>query len=116
MNIENLKAVSSDTHNKAGHSHAGHMKMMILCLGLPVLGLVILYMLNISIPSLELILLLLCPILMGSMMWMMMREDSNNEKSSHVLSDETLDTVFPESQSSKSLTKIDINDQHRGEI
>ena len=59
--------------NLAGHK--GHMWMMAVCCGLPILGFLAIGVIGISLPSLETFLLLLCPVGMIVMMYLMHRGD-----------------------------------------
>ena len=59
--------------NLAGHK--GHMWMMAVCCGLPIVGLLAIGVIGISLPSLETFLLLLCPVGMIVMMYLMHRGD-----------------------------------------
>jgi len=62
---------------KQGHSHAKHMWMMIICCGLPIIGYLAIGILGLSMPSLETLLLVICPI---GMMYMMNRDSHGKEK------------------------------------
>jgi hypothetical protein len=62
--------------NENTASHKGHMWMMAVCCGLPIIGFIAIAVLGISMPSLETALLLICPI---GMMYMM-RRDSCTER------------------------------------
>lgn len=64
----------SDENKSSHHGHKGHMWMMAICCGLPIAGFLAIAMLGISLPSLETILLLLCPIGMIGMMYFMHRD------------------------------------------
>lgn len=61
------------------HSHSGHMKMMAICCGVPILGFLLIAGLGLSLPSLETALLLICPIGMVVMMYMMRRKPDHSE-------------------------------------
>ena len=74
------KNTNTSDNKKQGHSHAGHMKMMAICCGLPILGFLAIGILGISMPSLETLLLLICPIGMIGMMYMMNRDSQGKEK------------------------------------
>jgi hypothetical protein len=76
MKTENSKA---GDHKKQGHNHAKHMKMMAICCGLPIIGLLTIGILGISMPSLETLFLLICPIGMIGMMYMMHRDSQGKE-------------------------------------
>ena len=56
------------------HSHKGHMWMMAICCGLPIIGFLAIAVLGISMPSLETALFLICPIGMIAMMYFMHRD------------------------------------------
>lgn len=64
---------TSDNKNK-GHSHAKHMWMMAVCCGLPIIGFLVIGAIGISMPSLETLFLIICPIGMIGMMYMMHRD------------------------------------------
>jgi len=81
-----------DKNKKTGHSHSKHMKMMAICCGLPVIGFLAIALLGISMPSLETLLLVICPVGMIGMMYMMNRDNSEKEgQSSCCQSDKTED-------------------------
>ena len=61
-------------HKNKGHSHAKHMWMMAVCCGLPIIGFLVIGAIGISMPSLETLLLIICPIGMIGMMYMMHRD------------------------------------------
>ena len=67
------------TDGSKTHSHGGHMWMMAVCFGVPVIGLLTIAILGINLPSLETILLLICPIGMIGMMYFMHRNDSGKD-------------------------------------
>jgi hypothetical protein len=73
-----MKTENSNTGDKKkqGHSHAKHMKMMVICCGLPILGFLTIGILGISMPSLETLFLLICPI---GMMYFMHRDSQGKE-------------------------------------
>jgi hypothetical protein len=58
----------------------GHMWMMAVCCGLPIIGFIAIAVLGISMPSLETALLLICPIGMIGMMYMMRRDSCTERK------------------------------------
>jgi len=72
---------NTDKSKKQGHSHAKHMWMMVACCGLPIAGFVAIGILGISMPSLETLLLVICPIGMVGMMYMMNRDKQGNRNS-----------------------------------
>ena len=74
--------MSEDDSNKqsSNHSHKGHMKMMAICCGLPIIGFLAIAVLGISMPSLETALLLICPIGMIAMMYFMRRDHCASSK------------------------------------
>ena len=70
-------------HNTLPVKQRGHIKnlgMMAICCGLPILLLLGIGAYGISSQSLEFMVLLICPIGMGLMMWMMMRSNKNSDK------------------------------------
>lgn len=60
--------------DKNKSSHKGHLWMMAICCGLPIAGFLAIAVLGVSLPSLETLLLLLCPIGMIGMMYFMHRD------------------------------------------
>ncbi len=61
--------------NKPGrHGHKGHLWMMAICCGLPIAGWLAIAVLGVSLPSLNTLILLLCPIGMAGMMYFMRRD------------------------------------------
>jgi hypothetical protein len=77
--LKNMKN-STAGNKKQGHSHAKHMWMMVACCGLPVIGFLTIGILGISMPSLETLLLVICPIGMVGMMYMMNRDSQEKDK------------------------------------
>ena len=67
-NHHNVKLPTS----RAGH--AKHVLMMAACCGAPIVLLAAIGLYGISSQSLETMILLLCPLGMGIMMWMMMKD------------------------------------------
>jgi hypothetical protein len=61
-------------------SHKGHMWMMAVCCGLPIIGFIAIAVLGVSMPSLETALLLICPVGMIGMMYMMRRDSCPERK------------------------------------
>ena len=66
--------------SKQNHSHGKHMWMMLICCGLPIVGLLTIAAIGINVPSLETFLLLVCPVGMVGMMYMMHRDNHANGK------------------------------------
>ena len=54
--------------------HAKHMLMMVACCGVPIVLLAAIGLYGISSQSLETMILLICPLGMGVMMWMTMKD------------------------------------------
>jgi hypothetical protein len=73
------KNSNTDGNKKQSHTHAKHMKMMAICCGLPIIGFLTIGILGISMPSLETLFLLICPIGMIGMMYMMHRDSQRKE-------------------------------------
>jgi hypothetical protein len=71
--------------NENTASHKGHMWMMAVCCGLPVIGFIAIAVLGVSMPSLETALLLICPIGMIGMMYMMRRDSCTESKNDAVV-------------------------------
>ena len=67
-------------NKKQGHSHAKHMWMMAICCGLPIIGFLAIGILGLSMPSLETLFLLICPIGMIGIMYMMRRDSQGKDK------------------------------------
>ena len=59
--------------------HAKHMLIMAACCGLPIVLLTGIAVYGISSQSLETMILLICPLGMGVMMWMMMKDKKNSQ-------------------------------------
>jgi len=74
------KNLNTDDNKKQGHSHGKHMWMMAICCGLPIMGFLAIGLLGLSMPSLETLLLVICPIGMIGMMYMMRRDSRGKEK------------------------------------
>ena len=76
-----MKTKNSNTsdNKKQGHSHTRHMKMMAICCGLPIIGFLAIAILGISMPSLEILLLVICSVGMIGMMYMMNRDSQGKE-------------------------------------
>ncbi len=68
------KHSSTDGNKKQGHSHTKHMWMMAICCGLPIIGFLVIGVIGISMPSLQTLLLIICPIGMIGMMYIMHRD------------------------------------------
>ena len=77
-----MKIEKSNTtdNKKQGHSGSKHMWMMGICCGLPIIGFLAIGILGLSMPSLETLFLLICPIGMIGMMYMMHRDRVGKDK------------------------------------
>ena len=64
------------------HNHSGHSWMMILCIGVPAVAFLGVWLFGASIPTVDLLLLLLCPVVMGVMMWAMEHNHGGKQKAS----------------------------------
>lgn len=72
---------NNSANKNKGHSHSKHMWMMAVCCGLPIIGFLVIGAIGISMPSLETLFLIICPIGMIGMMYMMHRDSQQKEKS-----------------------------------
>ena len=70
----------SDKNKINHHGHKGHMWMMAICCGLPIIGFLAIAVLGISLPSLETALFLLCPIGLIAMMFFMHRDGCKSSR------------------------------------
>lgn len=68
-----MKTKYNNTPISKQRGHAKQIGMMAICCGLPILLLLGVAAYGINSQSLDFIILLICPISMGLMMWMMMR-------------------------------------------
>lgn len=71
------KCFSTPASKQRGHLK--HIAMMAMCCGLPILLLISVAAYGINSQSLEFLILLICPIGMGLMIWMMMRDRESPE-------------------------------------
>jgi hypothetical protein len=71
---------NNSNKESGNHSHKGHMRMMAICCGVPIIGFLAIAVLGISMPSLETALLLICPIGMIAMMYFMRRDHCASSK------------------------------------
>jgi hypothetical protein len=96
-----MKTENSNSGNdtKQGHSFAKHMKMMVICCGLPIIGFLTIGILGISMPSLETLLLLVCPIGMIGMMYMMHRDNQSERKDNSCCQPEKLENELVDDSS-----------------
>jgi hypothetical protein len=74
------KKIEKTGNKKQGRSHAKHMWMMAICCGLPIIGFLAIGVLGLSMPSLETLFLVICPIGMIGMMYMMRRDNQGKEE------------------------------------
>ena len=93
-----MKVQDDITKTKIGknkkHDHSGHMKMMAICCGVPIVGLFLISYFGISNASLETLLVLICPIGMVAMMVMMQKKEGShshdqNHSSCHTSPDDS---------------------------
>jgi hypothetical protein len=75
-----MKISTTGNNQKQGHSHVKHLWMMAICCGLPIIGFLAIGILGISMPSLETLFLLICPIGMVGMIYMMHRDSQGKDK------------------------------------
>jgi hypothetical protein len=64
--------------NNEKHGHSGHLKIMVFCCGVPIVGLLLISYFGISNALLETLLILICPIGMVAMMVMMRKKEPEN--------------------------------------
>ena len=69
-----IKKSNTTDNKRKGHSGSKHFWMMEICCGLPIIGFLAIGILDLSMPSLESLFLLICPIGMVGMMYMMHRD------------------------------------------
>ena len=79
--IMKMKNSNTSDNKRQGHSGSKHMWMMAICCGLPIIGFLAIGILGLSMPSLETLFLLICPIGMIGMMYMMHRDSQGKNKS-----------------------------------
>ncbi len=82
MSMKNLNTIEQE---KQGHSHAGHMWVMVVFCAVPIIGYVVIALLGISTPALGTLFLLICMIGMTAMMVMMSRDSHATEKNIPVI-------------------------------
>jgi hypothetical protein len=92
--------------NENTASHKGHMWMMAVCCGLPIIGFIAIAVLGISMPSLETALLLICPIGMIGMMYMMRRDSCTERKNDAVVKPDIDSGDFEFATSSEAAEKV----------
>ncbi|NCF38049.1 MAG: hypothetical protein GWP56_17000 [Gammaproteobacteria bacterium] len=103
----------SDKNKINHHGHKGHMWMMAICCGLPIIGFLAIAVLGISLPSLETVFLLLCPIGMIGMMYFMHRDGCTSSRQdedgkpalTHQEADDVPSTPSTESEKDTASTK-----------
>lgn len=66
------------TSKNEKHGHSRHLKMMAICCGVPIVGLLLISYFGISNASLETLLILICPVGMVTMMVMMRKKEPEN--------------------------------------
>ena len=79
MKQQNLNITENATKAHK-HSHFKHMWMMAVCCGLPIVGFLTIGALDINVPSLETLIVLICPIGMIGMLFMMNRNRQRKGK------------------------------------
>jgi len=77
MGIEKL---NTDVLENPAHSHAGHMWMMAIFCGVPIIGFLAIGLSGVNVPSLEIVFFIMCAIGMVGMMVMMNRDSDGKEK------------------------------------
>ena len=75
----NEKPPNTQQKKSNGHGHKNHMRLMAICCGLPVIGLIAIATFGIISPTLETLIFLICPIGMIGMMYMMHRNESHSK-------------------------------------
>lgn len=67
---------------KTESPHSRHLWLMAICCGVPILGFLLLGSLSLNLPSLELLLILACPLGMGAMIFLMAKDKGHHNRSS----------------------------------
>jgi hypothetical protein len=89
--------------NESTASHKGHMWMMVVCCGLPIIGFIAIAVLGVSMPSLETALLLICPI---GMMYMMRRDSCPERENDAVVKPDITSGDFEFATSPEAVEKV----------
>lgn len=92
------KLPNKDEKKSTGHKHMNHMWLMALCCGIPIIGLIAIASLGIASPSLETLILLICPIGMVGMMYMMHRDQKSGKEGGSCCSSSEKDETKSEAE------------------
>lgn len=76
-----MKKEENNDVKENGH-RTGHLRLMIICCGLPLLALIVVSAVGLDASSIEILLLIACPALMITMMSMMNRKHGQREQNS----------------------------------
>lgn len=93
--IIDMKFLNTGKNKRQAHSHAKHMWLMAVCCGLPIIGFLVIGAIGISMPSLETLFLIICPIGMIGMMYMMHR-DSQQKGNACCDSEKSTEEAIPD--------------------
>lgn len=89
---------NNSNKQNSNQPHKGHMWMMAICCGLPIIGFLAIAVLGVSMPSLETLLFMICPIGMIGMMYFMHRDNCASSKRD---TGENPDQTFVEKESER---------------